>query len=261
MTADLRDTSQCDALIRDLRPDIILHLAWNLEKPGFLNADVNNQWLEISLHLLQIFQEFGGKRFVFAGSSSEYGYNQTLCSEGGAASPSDLYGQCKLAFTKLAASFCEVNDISFVSIRYFPVYGPGESHLLHAIPTAIHTMLQGEPFICKAPNNIWDYIYIDDVAAATIKIINSSYCGIVNVASGIPHQMREVSSVIAQELNAEHLLQLNEANSSKEVLLADTAVLDNVIGYRCKTGLSEGIRRSVQWWKTQQDSGSTGVIR
>lgn len=250
VTADLRDLGQCDALIKELRPDRILHLAWNLEGRGFLNGDANVQWLEISLHLLRVFQACGGKRFTFAGSSAEYGYSQTLCSENGDARPVDLYGTCKLAFTNLAAAFCKENGISFTSLRYFSVYGPGEGHLLHAIPVAIDTMLRGERFICRAPNNVWDYVYIEDAAEATIQVMRSDFCGVVNIG-GSPVSMGELFTIIAGLAGGDKLLVLENESNPGQRLVADTRILKEKIGFSSRTDLRQGLKKTVEWWKTK----------
>lgn len=254
ITTDLQDENQCKALMEKLRPDIMLHLAWNLEKRDFLCSLANIQWLEISLRLLRVFHECGGKQFVFAGSSAEYGYEHELCSENDDAHPCDLYGVCKLAFTNLAASFCAANDISFASIRYFSIYGPGEGHILHAIPTAIHTMLQGETFICKAPNNVWDYVYIEDAAEATFRIMRSKFCGIVNVG-GSAVSMRELFTMLAELTGNKGTLVLENETSVGQRLVADTRILQEKIGYSCRTDLRQGLSKTVQWWKNEQKEG------
>lgn len=233
-----------------MRPDILLHLAWNLEKSDFLRSPANIQWLEISLRLLRIFSECGGKRFIFAGSSAEYGYRQGLCTENGEAHPDDLYGVCKLMFANLAASFCAANDISFTSIRYFSVYGPGERHVLHAIPTAIKTMLQGETFICKAPNNVWDYVYIEDAADATVRIMRSKFCGIVNIG-GTAISMRELFTILADLTGNKRALVLENESSLGQRLVADTRILQEKIGYSSRVDLRQGLNKTVQWWKNE----------
>ena len=72
VSADLRDEKQCDALIKNVQPTLMLHLAWSLEDHNFLHSDKNIQWLEISLCLLRAFKKYGGMRFIFSGSSAEY---------------------------------------------------------------------------------------------------------------------------------------------------------------------------------------------
>jgi UDP-glucose 4-epimerase len=156
---NLLDLSESEKLVGRLRPDIILHLAWDLGGRDFLNSPENLAWTEVSLRLLRTFIQFGGKRFIFSGSSAEYGYNQNLCTESGPARPSDVYGVCKLAVTNMTSQFCSSQKIGFCILRFFSVYGAGESNRLHVIPSAIASFLEGRDFVCKGPNNVWDYVF------------------------------------------------------------------------------------------------------
>lgn len=252
-TADLSDLFACECAMREIMPDSMLHLAWGLADHDFLQSDSNLEWLEISLRLLRTFQKYGGRRFVFSGSSAEYGYSQSVCAEAGAAIPTDLYGICKLGFTKLGAAFCERHHIQFACIRYFSVYGPGEGHLLHAIPVAIDQMLRGRQFICKAPNNVWDYVYIDDATEATVKVMQSDFCGVVNVG-GTAITMRELFAIIAGLIGDQDLLEFENERMPGKRLTADTSVLRKKIGFANQTDIRTGLARTVEWWRTRKEN-------
>lgn len=250
-TADLRDPSQCETLIKTVRPNILLHLAWNLEGRDYRHSSANVQWLEISLRLLRFFEEAGGRYFVFAGSSSEYGESPTPCSENGLAHPCDLYGNSKLAFTNFAKAFCASKGIRFASIRYFCIYGPEESRALYAaVPASINSMLQGEKFICKAPNNVWEYVYIDDAAEATIRVIQKNFCGIVNVG-GDAISMRELFTIMAEQIGNPAVLIFENEDMPGKYLTADTKVLREEIGYTRQTDIRLGLAKTIAWWKLQ----------
>lgn len=253
VSADLRDPEQCDALLERIRPEAVVHLAWNLEGRDFLSADENIRWLEISLHLLRAFHKYGtgGRRFVFSGSSAEYGYKQEICREDGPACPEDLYGTCKLQFGSVARIFSELYGISFADARLFSVYGPGESHLLHIVPVEIEAVLHGRPFVCKGPNNIWDYVYIDDAAESIVHILESSYCGCVNVGYG-PVSMRDLTAAIASLAGGRKLLSYENEDAAGKTLVADTTVLREVIGYTPKTNIRQGLEKTVAWWRLQK---------
>lgn len=252
VSADLRQAEQCEALMEQLRPEAVIHLAWNLEGRDFLTVDENLRWLEISLGLLRAFNRYGTgeRRFLFSGSSSEYGYRQQICREDGPTFPEDLYGTCKLQFTNVARTFSHIYGIRFADVRFFSIYGPGESHLLHIIPVEIDAMLRGQPFVCKGPNNVWDYVYIDDAAEAMARVLESGYCGCVNVGYG-PVSMREVTSVIAELTDGKDRLSFENEDAPGRTLIADTRLLREEIGFTPKTGIREGLEKTVAWWRLQ----------
>ena len=124
---DLLQEKNCQELMKRVRPDICCHFAWALDDESFIHSEKNLQWLEASLHVLREFAVCGGKRFLFAGSSSEYGQTLSGCSETGSIGVEySLYGMTKLAFEKTAEVYCRQMQCSFVSARYFSIYGSGD---------------------------------------------------------------------------------------------------------------------------------------
>src|SRR5271168_4992423 len=87
------------ALMRQLRPQSLLHLAWYAVPGDFWEARENLEWLRASLEMLPAFTDSGGRRLVAAGSCAEYD-----CSGGDPCSeettrlaPATLYGTSKHA--------------------------------------------------------------------------------------------------------------------------------------------------------------------
>jgi nucleoside-diphosphate-sugar epimerase len=164
--------------------------------------------------------------------------------------PMSLYGICKRSFTNTAIHFFQESDIQYVTARYFTIYGGYDYRkIIAAIPVAIQSFLQGKPVVCKQPNNILDYVYVDDAAEATIKILESDFCGIVNIASGLPRMMSGVFSEIADILNCRELLSFEHEDVCRYIHVGDEDILNTKIGYVCRTDFHEGIRKTVQWWK------------
>ena len=119
------------------------------------------------------------------------------------------------------------------------------------MPAAIRTMMEGKTFTCKGPDNIWDYIYVKDATEATVKLLKSDFCGVINVASGRPIAMREVFQTIAHVLQCEDLLILEEGNCKNLVLCADAERMRQVLGFRCRYDFLTGITETIDWWKNQ----------
>ena len=243
--ADLLEEKERLALLERVKPDAILHLAWSLEGAGFLGSEKNIQWLEASLALLR---SCACEAFFFAGSSAEYGRGRA-CRETDACRPESLYGECKLAFERTAARFCEERGTRFVGMRFFSVYGPEDKRPGRALPTAIQSFLRGEPFVCKGPNNVWDYIYAEDVGRAVARIVQSRYTGAVNVSSGQAVTMREVFTALASILGAEALLRFDNEDQPGQWLSGDNRILKDELGFDGFTPLEEGLRKTVEAWR------------
>ena len=252
-TANLLNENEREELMRDTRPDIILHLAWGLVGKDFWYSEENLKWLEASSHLCRLFQQHGGSRFILAGSHTEYGCGYSGRVEWDIAEKSTLYGTCKLAFEQVAANFCERNNIEFVSGRYFSIYGPNDNRPVYsALSASIQNMLAGRVFECKAPWNIWDYIYVDDAAEATVRLLESEYCGPMNIASGYPRMMKDVFCTVADIIGCPELLKFDERMTKYHVCSANVELMQSVLHYQCPTTFREGLERTIQWWRDKE---------
>lgn len=235
-------------LIKRVRPDIILHLAWGQQDGPARNACTNIEWLEASYKLLRAFIDSGGRRFVFAGTSSEYEDLDGLRREIPVKIQMSMYGETKKAFSDVAKNYCRRVGVEFADVRLFTLYGEGDPHEFGAIPMCIRTLMDNKQFICKAPNTVRDYVYIQDAARAVEAVITSNYCGSINVSSGQPRSMREVFGYIAGLLGKQDLLRMENEDGCELILVGDNSTLLNVIGFDGFTRFEEGMRRTVSWW-------------
>jgi nucleoside-diphosphate-sugar epimerase len=244
---NLLSESSRRTVIDKVRPEILIHFAWDLSK-GYLQSKTNYEWLTVSLDLLRVFSEFDGKRFVFAGSSSEYdAYSGTFSENDGSAQTS--YGICKRAFTDIAMTFGDKYDVEVAIPRYFTVYGGYEKRCYRAIPMAINSFMRGESVTCNSPDTVRDCIYVEDAINATINLLESNITGAINIASGIPKTMREIFTEIATEMNAIHLLNFAKEPLQVDTLIADIGRMKNELGYTCKTDFSSGLKKTIDWWR------------
>ena len=241
--------SETEQLIERVQPDMLLHLAWGKQDGASRNSDSNIRWLEASFSLLRAFIDHGGKRFVFAGTSSEYEDVSGLHQEKPGNIPMSMYGETKKAFSDVAKNYCRRVGVEFVDVRFFTLYGENDQHEQGAIPMCIRTLMKNEPFICKAPNTIRDYVYVEDAAKAVLRILSSNYTGSVNVSSCQPRTMREVFSFIADELGKKELLSFENTDKCDLILAGDNRILLDEIGFDAFTDFEDGMRKTVQWWK------------
>ena len=233
-----------EKLIELTRPDIICHFAWTLGEKGYRNSEENLKWVEISLRLLSVFK---GRRFIYSGSSSQYGIP-----ENNGMINYTLYGRAKQLVENAALAFCINNKISFASARYFTIYGPGDMKENAAIPNAIQTLLRGDKFICYSPYNLWDFIYVKDAAQATIKLIENDIEGIIDIGSGKGILMRDAFNIIGKELNGRDLIYYDYDQKYPIKMIANTERMKIELNYTCKTTLEEGIKNTIEWWKNQK---------
>jgi nucleoside-diphosphate-sugar epimerase len=245
---NLLDDTRIQNIFDECQPDVLIHLVWDQNTPDFFNSASNCVWLEVSLRLLRLFRQAGGKELIFSGSSAQYDNDNGLRREYTDNSARSLYGECKNAFEEIAKTFCCKNNIRFVSCRLFTVFGKGDTHTLSgALPSAIQAFMRNEIFVCRNPNNYRDYIHINDVSRSILAILECDYVGPVNIASGIPRCMKDIFEFIAQNMHTEHLFRIENTVSTAGVLVADTTVLRDKIGFKCSVDFGNALVEEIEW--------------
>ena len=250
--ADLHNGEHVLRLINEVRPYYLLHLAWDVTPGFYWNSLENLRWVRSSLGLLQAFIDGGGKRAVMAGSCAEYDWSYGYCTETQTPlNPKTLYGVCKNAMNAMITKAGEEAGISTAWGRLFFLFGPGE-HADRLVPSVITSLLRGEDVPCTHGNQIRDYIYVNDAAEGFAALLDSEFNGPVNIASGRPIFLKDLIGLIAQITGHQELIKLGSlaaAGDDPPLLLADTRLLNDVIGFTPKYELLQGMQETVKWWK------------
>lgn len=126
LSGNLLNQSDVADVFERVKPDYLLHFAWDTTPGTYLESDLNYKWLESSLEMLKQFKINGGKRAVFAGTCFEYDFKDAPLKESDKLNPTTVYAKCKAELNKKASEFCKNNGISFAWGRIFYVYGVGE---------------------------------------------------------------------------------------------------------------------------------------
>jgi nucleoside-diphosphate-sugar epimerase len=201
---------------------------------------------------LQAFAENNGRRFLFAGSGSEYGNGYSIgekaggCIEGISDAPADLYGTCKYAFGSIAKQVAADMGFEYVHPRIFSLYGPGESNLHGAAAAAAEAFLSLQSFECKAPNNVWDYVYIDDAAHMLAELAAGTFAGVVNI-SGTQIRMGDLFSLIAEAAGRPDLLIIENAEKAGSAHVGNKDRMNDVFGNPRPTPVEQGVKAAVEW--------------
>ena len=227
----------------------LIHLAWYVGK-GCHVADANIDWTIATLNLLKVFQENGGKKFVGAGTISEYEYKYGyLLEDETPTSPQTLYGESKNSVYKIASSFCKKHEIDFKWPRIFNLYGPNEK-LQRLMPSVINSCLKGEDVKVSDCLKFQDYLHVEDTARGIVDVFESDIQGAVNICSGKPVQLRQIVEKIAEltEFKGNILWGAIPAAFGDEVVVGNNEKLKSS-GWEPKYSLDEGLKSTIEWWK------------
>ena len=229
--------------------DCCLHLAWYVEPGKYLQSPQNKDWVVASLRLARLLQQAGCRRFVGTGTCFEYAPGDPPQNESTPTLPSTPYVQAKLElFNALRSS-----DIEFAWLRLFYQYGPGEDPR-RLVPVVINSLLRNQEMKLVPGDRVRDYLHIEDVASAACAVAGSRLTGAVNIGSGIPVTVREIATKIGEALERVNLLKVGAipyGASEPMHLLADNTKLREGTGWKPRHSLDEGLRQTIEWWKSR----------
>lgn len=250
---DLLAAGQSEKLIEATKPSHLLHLAWNADPKAFWNAQDNLAWLAASLALYRSFANAGGARAVFAGSCAEYDWSSPILSERSTAlNPGTLYGVCKDALRRVVEKAAINDSVSFAWARVFWLYGPREQPG-RLVSDLISGLLAGKEVPCTSGKQRRDFMHVEDVAGALVKLMMGNVSGAVNIGSGSAESIENVVAYVGQLIGCPELVKLGVLGSGgdeQNEIVADSGVLKNDVAFIPKHNLQNGLTDTVAWWRS-----------
>lgn len=250
--ADLLSPEGGSAVVDRLRPELLVHCAWEATPGRFWAAIQNIDWVAATLRLFRAFAAAGGRRAVFAGTCAEYDWSHAVLSEiATPLAPSTLYGKAKAATFTLLDATAESLGVSFAWGRVFFLYGPNEAPR-RLVSDVVEGLLNGRSVDCSEGRQQRDFMHVDDVARAFAAIAASDHRGPVNIASGCCIPVRAVIEEIARQIGRPDLVRLGARPSppgDPDRLEADTGRLA-ATGFVPRYDLAEGIADTIAWCRS-----------
>jgi nucleoside-diphosphate-sugar epimerase len=244
---NLLERTETVALLREERPSHLLHLAWITQPGVFWSSARNLEWLSAGTRLFDAFYELGGERAVGLGTCAEYEISAAPCLEDVTPiTPATVYAKAKAAMHGALQAAAEGRG-SYAWVRLFFPYGPGEADD-RFIPSVIRGLLRGQPVLCTHGQQVRDFIFVSDAAAACAALLESPQSGAYNVASGVGVSLRWIAEIITRHLGSAELLRFGARETppfDPESIVGDTAKIARDIGWRPKVGLEDGLLQSI----------------
>lgn len=252
--ADLGDEASVRALLAELRPERLVHLAWYVEHGRFWSAPENVLWVERSLALLRAFAAAGGRRAVLLGTCAEYSWedaDEPLSELTSPLAPATLYGVAKDTLRRLASAYAQQEGFELAWGRLFFLYGPREAPA-RLVASVIRALLAGEPAETASGTQRRDFLHVDDVAGALAALLERPVVGPVNIASGNAVVLADVVDLIGRELGRPELVRrgaLPDRPGEPPLLAADVTRLREEVAFCPLVSLEDGIAAAVAWWR------------
>ena len=255
---DILDKAKTKKIIKDVQPDFVVHLAAN--KNRGVDAKAYREGYETnfigSRNLIEACQSLVSlSRFVFLGSSDEYGQLPVPFVETVREAPVNAYGASKLAVTHMLQTLARSNGFPCVILRPTIAYGPAQDIGMF-LPAMITTLVAGNMFEMSPGAQTRDFVYIDDLIDAILRalVVPDVLGNLINVSSAIPIRISELSRMTAKMITSksEHLLAFGARNyRSGEAMhyWATNLKAKQMLEWQPTIQLEEGLRKTIDYFQ------------
>ena len=196
-------------------------------------------------------KEYGCQKFIGLGSQAEYGPKKEAITEEFPTTPTTLYGETKLACGKISSKVADSIDLKFAWLRLFSSYGPKDDpHWM--IPYVILQLNQGASPNLTAGEQLWDYLYVTDVAEALWKVsIPQEATGFFNLGSGHVSSLKTIIEKIRDKIDPNMPLKFGEIPYRSDQVMhlqANITRLQKLAHWNPDVNLDNGLQQTIEWF-------------
>ncbi len=241
---DLRDVEQIGGSVPGGRADAWIHIGWDgAGSDNRTKRDVQQENVQHALAAVRAASGLGCRRFVFTGSQAEYGVCHQLIGEETPCHPVSEYGKAKLDFYNQAKSLCKILKMEYIHTRILSVYGPGD-HPWSLVQSCLRTWQQGGTMKLGECTQKWNFLYIEDMAAALVCLLTEGQAGVYNIAGKDTRTLREYIEEMYRLCGSRGSFLYGERPQNAEGpadLMPDIGKICRETGWRPKITFAEGI--------------------
>lgn len=259
--ADLNDDAALAKALDGI--EIVFHQAALPSVPRSVEnpVETHQACVNATFNLLVKAKDCGVRRVIYAASSSAYGDQEVLPKvETMRPEPLSPYAAAKLTGEYYCRVFNEVYGLETFSLRYFNVFGPRQnpsSAYSGVISRFIDALMKGDtPVIYGDGEQTRDFTYIANVVQANLNAAEATagVGEVMNVANGERVSLNELLDAIKTitgrpEVKAKYF---EGRKGDVKHSQADNLRAVECLGYEKLVDLEEGLRRTIEWWKTSR---------
>ena len=255
---DIRNYEEIKTAFSAFEPDTIIHLATYyavMHRADEIGVMIDTN-VKGTTNLLEAAKESGAVQlFINTSSTQVYEQKKQRLKEEDVIKPQSLYAVTKLYAEEACSYHADAFHLPCVTLRLFPPYGPGD-HERRLIPYVIGSILKNTPPNLTTGKQEWDFVYIDDIVNAYLSVLKSYAVkddhAIFNIGTGEAVSIRSFVEKIRENIGSDIDLSWGSvAHRANEVWYnsADIAKAQTVLHWSPQTGIDEGIKKTVAWFK------------
>ena len=254
---DAKELATLPQKMKGVSVDAFFHFAWAHtigQGRNDMPAQIEN--IQSTIDAVRAAKALGCQVFLGAGSQAEYGRVEGLLKSDTPAFPENGYGMAKLCAGQMSRVEAKALDIDHVWVRILSVYGPHDGPMT-MISGTIRKLLAGERPALTAGIQRWDYLYAGDAADAFyLAACHGRNGAVYPLGSGQAMPLKDYIIQMRDAIDPALPLGLGEVPYGPLQVMhlqADISALQADTGFAPKTPFAEGIRKTIDWVKREQE--------
>lgn len=254
---DAKELATLPQKMEGVSVDAFFHFAWAHtigQGRNDMPAQIEN--IQSTIDAVRAAKALGCQVFLGAGSQAEYGRVEGLLKSDTPVFPENGYGMAKLCAGQMSRVEAKALDIDHVWVRILSVYGPHDGPMT-MISGTIRKLLAGERPALTAGIQRWDYLYAGDAADAFyLAACHGRNGAVYPLGSGQAMPLKDYIIQMRDAIDPALPLGLGEVPYGPLQVMhlqADISALQADTGFAPKTPFAEGIRRTMDWVKREQE--------
>ncbi len=253
MVEDARNYHQLTRIIKNLNPEVIVHLAAvsHANRSNKTPHDTFDHSLRTLENVLDISKDLGC-RLVYMSSSMVYGdFNGKSVTEDTICKPKGIYGTLKYAGELMVKSYSEVFGLPYSIVRPSALYG--ERCVSRRVGQIfIENIIQGKKIEINGDGNEkLDFTYIIDLidgiekCCVSEKAKNQTF----NITFGEGRKINELIEILKYEFENVEVGYKKRDNLMPERGTLNNKKSINLLGYKSKYPIEKGYLEYIRWYK------------
>lgn len=232
--------------------EVFFHLAWggvSAEHKNDVGLQLNN--VSMAIKALEICHEISCKKFIASGTVAEYALCTDMMDLNAKQTPNDMYGAAKVS----AHFFLDIRarqlSQPFIWLVIPSTFGErrNDSNIL---AYTINMLLKGEKPLYGSLEQMWDFLYVGEVARAIRCVAERGIFGkVYGIGSGTYRTLKEYIVQIRDIINPDLELGIGSIPSMSQQTFSSCVNIYDLIkdtGFTPKISFEEGIRRTINYY-------------
>lgn len=144
-------------------------------------------------------------------------------------------------------------SVPSIIIRCSNIYGPTKLIRPDLIPTLVHNLLGSNDVSVWSKKPIRDFIYLEDAADVLVKLLQTSYTGIVNLATGTSTSVGNICQIL-EDLSGKKIDDKDIEVTGPMEFYCDTTLLNTLTNWKPTFTIEQGLTKTFSRMKRWTES-------